>query len=113
MSVHSNHKFKPISNIVAEVVSKHLPTGDIEALSKQLDRIVSCWPRCCNELLSQNIKPIRLDGNVLIVETHSPVWANKMRYSIKSTLSHLNKLGFNQIDTIKVQVNPRISKLIR
>ena len=110
MSVQPNHKFKSISNIVTEVVNKHLPTGDIEALSKQLDRIISCWPRCCNELLSQNIKPIRLDENVLIVETHSPVWANKMRYSIKSTLTRLDQLGFNQIDTIKVQINPRLSK---
>ncbi len=105
-----NHKFRSISNIVAEVVSKHLPSGDIDALSKQLDRINKCWPSCCSELLSQNVKPVRLDENVLILETHSPVWANKMRYSTKLTLVRLNQLGFNQIDTLKVKINPRLCR---
>lgn len=110
MSPSPNHKFKSISSIVAEVVNKHLPEGDIEALSKQLDRIISCWPSCCSELLSQNVLPVRLDENILLLETHSPVWANKMRYSMKSTLQRLHQLGFNQIDTLKVKINPRISK---
>ena len=110
MSPVPNHKFKSISNIVAEVVSKHLPKGDIDALSKQLERIISCWPSCCGEHLSQNVKPVRLDENVLILETHSPVWASKMRYSMKSTLVRLNQLGFNQVDTLKVRINPRISE---
>ena len=110
MPADPTHKFKSISNIVAEVVNKHLPAGDIDALSKQLDRIISCWPSCCSENLSQNVTPVRLDNNVLIVETHSPVWANKMRYSVKSTVSRLNQLGFKQIDTLKVTINPRIAR---
>ena len=81
-----SHNFKSIADIVGDVVNKHLPEGDIDALSKQLDRIITCWPRCTNDLLSQNVKPVRLDEELLIVETHSPVWANKMRYSVKTAL---------------------------
>lgn len=102
-----NHTFKSISNVVAEVINKHMPAGDIEALSRQLDRVISCWPSCCSESLSQNVRPVRLDANILILETHSPVWASKMRYSMKSTLARLNQLGFKQIDTLKVKINPR------
>jgi hypothetical protein len=110
MPADPNHKFKSISDIVTDVVNKHLPAGDIDAISKQLDRIISCWSSCCSENLSQNVTPVRLDENVLIVETHSPVWANKMRYCVKSTVVRLNQLGFRQIDTLKVKINPRLSK---
>ncbi len=103
------HQFKSIADIVDNVVSKHLPEGDINALSKQLDRIITCWPRCTPELLSQNVKPVRLDEEILIVETHSPIWANKMRYSVRSALAKLHELGFKEIKFIKIKVNPRLS----
>lgn len=110
MPADPRHKFKSISEIVTNVVNQHLPAGDIDALSRQLDRINSCWSSCCSENLSQNVKPVRLAENVLILETHSPVWANKMRYCIKPTLVRLNRLGFKQIDTLKVKINPRLSE---
>ncbi len=105
----ANHHFKSIADIVDDVVNKHLPEGDINALSKQLDRIITCWPQCTTELLSQNIKPVRLDDEILIVETHSPVWANKMRYSVRQSLAKLHELGFKEIKFIKIKVNPRKS----
>ena len=104
------HQFKSIADIVDNVVNKHLPEGDTNALSKQLDRIITCWPRCTTELLSQNVMPVRLDEEILIVETHSPVWANKMRYSVKSALAKLHELGFKEIKFIKIKVNPRLNK---
>lgn len=103
------HQFKSTADIVDNVIRKHLPEGDIHALSRQLDRIITCWPRCTTELLSQNVKPVRLDEEQLIVETHSPVWANKMRYSVKSALRKLHELGFKEVKFIKIKVNPRIA----
>ena len=106
------HNFKPISDIVDEVVTKHLPKGDVDVLSKQLDRIILCWPRCTNDLISQNVKPIRIIENELILETHSPVWANKMRYLQTRTLNRLNELGFAQIHSIRVKINPHLAEQV-
>jgi len=103
------NQFKSIADIVDDVVNRHLPEGDINALSKQLDRIISCWPQCTNDQLSHNVKPVRLDDEVLIIETHSPVWANKMRYSVKAVLWKLHQLGFKEIKYIKIKVNPRLN----
>ena len=101
------HRFKSIDKLVGEVVNKHLPTGDTEAVSRQFDRIKGCWPDCAPDLVSQNIKPVRLDKGILHVETHSPVWANKGRYMMKSILVKLHAFGFVEIKKIRIRVNPK------
>jgi len=101
------HHFKSIHDLVDEVVNKHMPSGDINASSKQFKRIQASWPDCAPEMICQNVKPVRLDNGTLVVETHSPVWANNARYTMKSCLVKLHALGFDEIEYIKVRVNPK------
>lgn len=57
------------------------------------------------DFLNQHYQVANFRDNILILQTESSVWANRLRYQLPVILTYLNKHGWPQLTNIRIYVN--------
>ncbi len=72
-----------------------------------LAKIINLWPSVVGERMNAHAKPVKIDGNELIVSVDHPVWATEIRMQNSRIVSRLeSELKSPLINRLKVHVLP-------
>ncbi|MFV0307119.1 MAG: DUF721 domain-containing protein [Desertimonas sp.] len=97
--------------------------GDMVSVSAALDRVVRSlrggasraevggvfgrWDDVVGPALAQQVRPIRLDRGVLLVEVDDPAWSTHVRFLADDLRGRLRAVAGVEVDEIEVRVGGR------
>ena len=76
----------PLGGAIDELLKKH---GWKDRIDRE--RVLVLWERLVGEVNAAHAKACRLEGNVLIVQTDSPVWSHTLRMMTTDLLRRLRE----------------------
>ena len=65
------------------------------------------WDEAVGEQVAQHVKPVKLDGRVLVVEVDDPAWATQVKLLSAMITERLQSVADVTIDRIEVRVDRR------
>ena len=102
-----------------------MATDDPIPLSTSLDRVVRSlrgpdrhqvggvfgrWEEVVGEPVAAHVRPLRLDGRVLVVEVDDPAWATQVEFLSAQVRERLATVVQVEIDRIEVRVAGRAGR---
>lgn len=68
------------------------------------------WDEAVGEQIAAHVKPVKLDGGVLVVEVDDPAWATQMKFLAPTITQRLTEVAGVTVDRIEVRVERRSSR---
>jgi predicted nucleic acid-binding Zn ribbon protein len=65
------------------------------------------WDEAVGEQVAQHVKPVKLDGRVLVVEVDDPAWATQVKLLSAMITERLQSVADVTIERIEVRVDRR------
>ncbi|MEM9513590.1 MAG: DUF721 domain-containing protein [Actinomycetota bacterium] len=62
------------------------------------------WDDAVGEAIAQHVRPVRLDGRVLIVEASDPSWATQVKFLTATIIERLDDVAGVQLERVEVRV---------
>jgi predicted nucleic acid-binding Zn ribbon protein len=72
-----------------------------------LETVFGRWPEVAGPALVDHVRPVRVDGAVLVVAVDHPAWATKARMGAAGMVGRLADLGETSIQRVEVVVERR------
>jgi predicted nucleic acid-binding Zn ribbon protein len=69
-----------------------------------MESVVSRWPEVAGDGLAEHLRPLRVDGAVLVVAADHPAWATRARLESAQILARVKGLGDTVIERMEVVV---------
>lgn len=81
------------------------PSGQTAGqVASQMGGVFGRWAEAVGDAVAAHVKPIKLDGNKLIVEVDDPAWATQLRFLETTMKQRLLEVAGAVIDTIEARV---------
>jgi predicted nucleic acid-binding Zn ribbon protein len=71
------------------------------------------WSEAVGEQVAQHVKPIKLDGAVLVVEVDDPAWATQVKFLSAMITDRLFEVASVKVERIDVRVERRGGRGVR
>lgn len=68
------------------------------------------WDEAVGEQIAAHVKPVKLDGGVLVVEVDDPAWATQVKFLASTITQRLTEVAGVTVDRIEVRVERRSSR---
>ena len=68
------------------------------------------WDEAVGEQIAAHVKPVKLDGGVLVVEVGYPAWATQVKFLASTITQRLTEVAGVTVDRIEVRVERRSSR---
>ena len=65
------------------------------------------WTEAVGEQVAQHVRPVKLDGEVLVVEVDDPAWATQVKFLSGMITERLQTIADVTVDRIEVRVERR------
>ncbi len=75
--------------------------------SKAVGGLFGRWNEAVGEQVAQHVKPIKLDGAVLVVEVDDPAWATQVKFLTAMITERLLEVAQVKVERIDVRVDKR------
>jgi predicted nucleic acid-binding Zn ribbon protein len=69
-----------------------------------MELVFTRWDEVVGEELAAHLRPMRVDGAVLVVGTDRPAWATRARMESEHILARVSALGDHTIERLEVVV---------
>jgi predicted nucleic acid-binding Zn ribbon protein len=69
-----------------------------------MEIVFSRWPEVAGDGLAEHLRPLRVDGAVLVVAADHPAWATRARLESAQILARVKGLGDTVIERMEVVV---------
>ncbi len=93
-------KLKPLGDLLPKVFDK---LGFTNRLLQE--QVISLWPNVVGDQIAKNTKPVKVEGQTLIVVASNPIWCNELKYLKPEIIKKLNALiGKTVIKNIKFRM---------
>lgn len=101
------------------------PDDDPVSLSTSLDAVVRSlrgpsraavggvfgrWAEAVGEQVAGHVKPVKLDGGVLVVEVDDPTWATQVKFLSSTIIERLASVAGVTVTRIDVRVDRRAAR---
>jgi predicted nucleic acid-binding Zn ribbon protein len=71
------------------------------------------WSEAVGEQVAQHVRPIKLDGTVLVVEVDDPAWATQVKFLSAMITDRLLEVAAVEVERIDVRVERRGARGVR
>jgi predicted nucleic acid-binding Zn ribbon protein len=76
---------RPLADSLQQVVRALQPVHQVSTSTAALGGVFGRWEEAVGEAVAAHVRPLRLDGDVLVVEVDDPAWATQLRL-LESTM---------------------------
>lgn len=74
----------------------------------RLSRVSSCWVEVVGDHVAEHVRPVALEGGILVVEVDDPSWATELAFLSAPVLDGLrHRLGEPVAERLKARVRGR------
>lgn len=68
------------------------------------------WTDAVGAQVAEHVRPLKLDGGVLLVEVDDPAWATQMKFLTPMITQRLAEVAGVSVTAINVKVDPRAAR---
>ena len=94
----------PLSSSLDGVV-RSLRGGTYDARS--MGSLFSRWVDAVGEVVADHARPVKLDGDRLLVEVDEPGWATQLRFLESDVIARLRSIAGLEVSRFDIRVKPR------
>jgi predicted nucleic acid-binding Zn ribbon protein len=70
-----------------------------------MEVVFTRWPEVVGPELAEHLRPVRIDGRVLVVAVDHPAWATRARVEAPRILGRVQDLGESSVERLDVVVD--------
>lgn len=71
----------------------------------QVDEVIAAWPELVGPEIARNTRPVRIDGDALIVATRSAPWSEQLSYLAERIVAYLvDNFGLKEVKRLRFKV---------
>jgi predicted nucleic acid-binding Zn ribbon protein len=89
---------------VAASMPKLLSRLGASATPGAMEAVFTRWDELVGAELHEHLRPLRVDGRVLVVAVDHPAWATRARMESGRILARVKELGGTEVDRLEVVV---------
>ena len=78
-------------------------TSDARAMGSLFSR----WTDAVGEVVAEHARPVKLDGDRLLVEVDEPGWATQLRFLEGDVIARLRSIAGLEVSRFDIRVKPR------
>jgi predicted nucleic acid-binding Zn ribbon protein len=75
--------------------------------ARSMGSLFSRWTDAVGEVVADHARPVKLDGDRLLVEVDEPGWATQLRFLEADVLERLRSVAGLQVSRFDIRVKPR------
>ncbi len=99
----ARHDPTPLSNTMDDVV-RALRGGTSSARS--MGSLFSRWTDAVGQVVADHARPVKLDGERLLVEVDEPGWATQLRFLEADVIERLRSVAGLEVSRFDIRVKP-------
>ena len=70
----------------------------------QIGGVFGRWDDAVGEAIATHVRPVRLDGTVLVVEASDPSWATQVKFLTATIIERLRTVAGGELERVDVRV---------
>ncbi|MEM8620953.1 MAG: DUF721 domain-containing protein [Actinomycetota bacterium] len=70
----------------------------------QIGGVFGRWDDAVGEAIAAHVRPVRLDGSVLVVEASDPSWATQVKFLTATIIERLHVVAGVELERVDVRV---------
>lgn len=75
--------------------------------ARSMGSLFSRWADAVGEVVAAHVRPVKLDGDRLLVEVDEPGWATQLRFLEADVIARLRSVAGLEVSRFDIRVKPR------
>ncbi len=72
---------------------------------REIKGVFGMWEEAVGEHVAAHVRPLKLDGGVLVVEVDDPAWATQVKFMSGTMIDRLHEVASVKVDRLDVRVS--------